>query len=229
MIDSVIAGTGDSRYLRSSIADGTTWAEALALLRAGTFPIDLAGINANGFSTLGTALNAENLLDSDTATALGLSSSSTPDDALNALILLLSAKAGIFIVTLTPTALDYSGTMDKTPAEIWAAYQTGKLVLFSIPAMSAELVTTQFLEVDTDNDTENDAVIVAANILYNPGNGNSLFHIATNTSDSTYNVVIYPLWSYIQAPSSPSSGQFLQWDGSAWVAASLPVYNGGFT
>lgn len=31
----------------------------------------------------------------------------------------------------------------------------------------------------------------------------------------------------ITAPSSPSSGQFLLWNGSAWVAASLPVYNGG--
>ena len=31
----------------------------------------------------------------------------------------------------------------------------------------------------------------------------------------------------IATPSSPSSGQFLQWNGSAWVAASLPVYNGG--
>ena len=31
----------------------------------------------------------------------------------------------------------------------------------------------------------------------------------------------------IAAPSSPTTGQFLSWNGSAWVAASLPVYNGG--
>ena len=31
----------------------------------------------------------------------------------------------------------------------------------------------------------------------------------------------------IAAPSSPSSGQYLSWNGSAWVATSLPVYNGG--
>lgn len=31
----------------------------------------------------------------------------------------------------------------------------------------------------------------------------------------------------IAAPVSPSSGQFLSWNGSAWVAASLPVYTGG--
>lgn len=31
----------------------------------------------------------------------------------------------------------------------------------------------------------------------------------------------------ITAPASPASGQYLSWNGSAWVAASLPVYNGG--
>lgn len=31
----------------------------------------------------------------------------------------------------------------------------------------------------------------------------------------------------IAAPASPTSGQYLQWNGSAWIAASLPVYNGG--
>ena len=31
----------------------------------------------------------------------------------------------------------------------------------------------------------------------------------------------------IPAPQSQSSGQYLSWNGSAWVAASLPLYNGG--
>ena len=31
----------------------------------------------------------------------------------------------------------------------------------------------------------------------------------------------------IAAPASPAPGQYLSWNGSAWVAASLPVYNGG--
>lgn len=35
------------------------------------------------------------------------------------------------------------------------------------------------------------------------------------------------LSGYIQTPSSPTSGQFLSWNGSAWVAADLPVYTGG--
>lgn len=31
----------------------------------------------------------------------------------------------------------------------------------------------------------------------------------------------------IASPSSPTSGQFLSWNGSAWVASDLPVYSGG--
>lgn len=33
--------------------------------------------------------------------------------------------------------------------------------------------------------------------------------------------------SDLAAPASPAPGQYLSWNGSAWVAASLPVYNGG--
>ena len=39
-----------------------------------------------------------------------------------------------FIVTLTPTALDYSGTMDKTVAEIDAAYEAGLEIWFRVEA-----------------------------------------------------------------------------------------------
>lgn len=31
----------------------------------------------------------------------------------------------------------------------------------------------------------------------------------------------------IAKPASPTSGQYLMWNGSAWVAQTLPVYNGG--
>lgn len=37
-----------------------------------------------------------------------------------------------FIVTLTPTAADYSGTMDKTVAEINAAYEAGQEIWFKV-------------------------------------------------------------------------------------------------
>lgn len=39
-----------------------------------------------------------------------------------------------FIVTLTPTSEDFSGTMDKTIAEIVAAYEAGKQIVFELVA-----------------------------------------------------------------------------------------------
>lgn len=41
-------------------------------------------------------------------------------------------KGGKFVVTLTPTSLDYSGTMDKTVAEINAAYEAGMEIWFKV-------------------------------------------------------------------------------------------------
>ena len=37
----------------------------------------------------------------------------------------------------------------------------------------------------------------------------------------------YGSFDGIPAPSSPSNGQYLVYNGSAWIAQSLPVYNGG--
>lgn len=83
MQDFVSNGTGNSRYLKSALPEGTSWADALALLTAGTFPIDFNGMNAAGYSQLGTALNKANLLDDTTASALDLSSDDpTVNDAL---------------------------------------------------------------------------------------------------------------------------------------------------
>lgn len=86
MKDSIIAGTGNSRYLRTSLPADTTWEDALEMLRSGTFPVDFAGINDAGFTQLGTALNTANLLKSAVVTQLGLDSDATPSDAWLAII-----------------------------------------------------------------------------------------------------------------------------------------------
>lgn len=85
MKDSILKGTGNSRFLKSAIPDGTTWAEALAMLRAGTFPMDLNGINNAGFQQVGTPLNKANLLKDVNALTLGLTGDATPDDMFNVL------------------------------------------------------------------------------------------------------------------------------------------------
>lgn len=85
MIDSVLKGTGNSRLLKSAVPAGTSWADALAMLQAGTFPIDFNGINTEGFQQVGTPLNKANLLKDATAAQIGLPPSTTPDGMFQAL------------------------------------------------------------------------------------------------------------------------------------------------
>jgi len=109
MIDSVIAGTGNSRYLRTSISASTTWEDALTMLRAGTFPIDLAGINLAGFTTLGTALNSDTLLKSAVITALGLDADATPSDAWEAIIEMIE-NMSTMTASITLSSASWSGS-----------------------------------------------------------------------------------------------------------------------
>ena len=83
MQDSIIKGTGNSRYLKSIAAFLTqypTYADFAAALAAGTLPVELNGINEEGFQQLGTALNKENLLQDNTAAIYGLGTDAVPDD-----------------------------------------------------------------------------------------------------------------------------------------------------
>lgn len=62
--------------------------------------------------------------------------------ALNNMETGIDNAANPFIVTLTPTAQDFSGTMDKTVAEITSAYQAGKQIVFKMYTSQ-----TSFIEV----------------------------------------------------------------------------------
>ena len=84
MTDGVIKGTGDSRFLKSipGFLDAYPDYESFALAMAeGTLPIDLNGINENGWSSVGTPLNKATLLSDEAASALGLDEDSTVNDA----------------------------------------------------------------------------------------------------------------------------------------------------
>lgn len=70
MKDMIPKATGNSRLLRSSIPENTTHEQLVAMLRAGTFPVDFAGLNADGIATQGTPLNKSTLLRDETAAAL---------------------------------------------------------------------------------------------------------------------------------------------------------------
>ena len=82
MKDSILAGTGNSRYLKTSLSADITWQRALELLRAGTFPVDFNGTNPNGYTQVGTPLNKANLMTDATAAKMDLTSSATPNDFL---------------------------------------------------------------------------------------------------------------------------------------------------
>lgn len=142
MIDSVLKGTGNSRFLKSAVPAGTSWADALAMLQAGTFPIDFNGINTDGFQQVGTPLNKANLLKDATAAQIGLPPSTTPDGMFQA----LGNTGELHVWRKTVT----------TAQEIPAGYTLGDAesgTAFSVPnAGSQNYVTLQYGPSITVND-----------------------------------------------------------------------------
>lgn len=142
MIDSVLKGTGNSRFLKSAVPAGISWADALAMLQAGTFPIDFNGINTEGFQQVGTPLNKANLLKDATAAQIGLPPSTTPDGMFQA----LGNTGELHVWRKTVT----------TAQEIPAGYTLGDAesgTAFSVPnAGSQNYVTLQYGPSITVND-----------------------------------------------------------------------------
>ena len=114
MKDFIPNGTGNSRYMKSSVPSGTTWEQALAMLRAGTFPFDLNGVNASGVAQMGTPLNKASLLQDSTASALGLSGDPTVDDAFSKIDSLIgsldSEVSGLANTAIKIETGSYTGT-----------------------------------------------------------------------------------------------------------------------
>lgn len=98
-----------------------------------------------------------------------------------------------FIVTLTPTAEDFSGTMDKTVAEINAAYEAGQEIVYRFPLSASSYIDVPVTAVYTNqNDT------YPSFNAYNVNNDmNVLLLVCTNVTNDgtqqTYSTAIYPL------------------------------------
>ena len=93
---------------------------------------------------------------------------------------------GKFIVTLTPTLPDYSGTMDKTPAEITAAYEAGQDIEFDVPSLSVKCKAIEF--------AVNDGIIQAGAIVTYRSNGSHLLiELLTHSTASEYFTSVYSL------------------------------------
>lgn len=85
MQDAVALGTGNSRYLKSVsgfMALYPTYESFVAALVAGTLPVDLNGINPDGWAQQGTALDKAHLLTDATAALMNLGTEATVNDAL---------------------------------------------------------------------------------------------------------------------------------------------------
>ena len=107
MKDTIIKGTGDSRYLKSAIPENITHAQLVQMLRNGTFPIDLNGINEDGIEQMGTPLNTATLLSDETGAQLGLT-----DGTVNEAILQLTATAENTAAKTTALLADINTTFE---------------------------------------------------------------------------------------------------------------------
>lgn len=113
MRDSNILGNGNSRWMKSAIPENITHEELVALLRAGTFPFDMYGINEAGWQQLGQFLSKAVLLNDDAEISLfGSAADRTVSDAflgIGAKLKLIMSDMG----TITLTVTDQSGNPVK--------------------------------------------------------------------------------------------------------------------
>lgn len=102
MQDLEIKGTGNSRFLKSSVPATTTWEDFLTMLRAGNLPIDLTGLNSAGIITQNpSAYNKANVLPDDVCSALGIDpQTSEPKDAFLAASTAALPKVGDIQTTI---------------------------------------------------------------------------------------------------------------------------------
>ena len=128
MTDGIIKGEGNSRFLKSAITNTTTWEEFRAALIAGNLPIDLNGINVEGWQQTGTPLNKAALLKDTTAAEFGKGIDAVPDDIFKHIgALRIDSETGAY-------GMRYSSTGD--PLTIYDdGNQTWKSVIFTISKM----------------------------------------------------------------------------------------------
>lgn len=104
----------------------------------------------------------------------------------------IGATPSPFVVTLTPTSLDLSGIMNKTPAEIWDAYKAGQQIIFYVPMLNATVIANEYIEYDLNSDGENDAVVVYAYFPYTWMDNREVYvTLYTDLSTSIYGIVAY--------------------------------------
>ena len=104
----------------------------------------------------------------------------------------IDAAVNPFVVTLTPTAQDFSGTMDKTVAEIYTAYEAGRKIVFRVMQSA-----TAYMDVDCTARWFNGLTYPSFNgFILNSDSNVLMFAFTGATGDGTkqtYSTTIYPL------------------------------------
>lgn len=186
MLDTIIKGEGNSRNLKSSIPDGTTWTQALAMLRAGTFPVDLFGINEAGMNVVGTPYNKNSVLTDVTCTTVGIPSTSVPNDAFQ--------KLGERAASLE------SGKVDKTEkTDFGVVSNVAKTNWYRLPdGLKKQFVLSDGISLDTKYYPAPDGSVyfelADQNLIMYSQSGSEIARIdigvptEPGTSDDTYNI-----------------------------------------
>lgn len=191
MIDSKLAGTGNSRFLKSVSNFKTlypTYDDFVAALVAGTLPIDLNGINPDGWTQQGTPLNKANLLSDDVANGLGLVDDATPNGAFNAIIsakgksngfatLDSSGKVPSEQLNLSSSVSSTSTTTAANSAAVKTAYDkattTDYITVDKIAECSKATVTVSMIHAVRAGQI----VLVSASLDVNPTSQSDVYHI----------------------------------------------------
>ena len=109
MQDAIALGTGNSRFLKSVsgfLALYPTYEDFVSALVAGTLPIDLNGINPDGWAQQGTPLDKASLLTDATAALADLGSEATPNDMFAVLAGKAAKAEKLITYGTTPLAND---------------------------------------------------------------------------------------------------------------------------
>lgn len=120
MQDGIMKETGNSRYLKSTadfLSQYPTYEAFARALIDGTLPIDLSGVNPDGWAQQGTPLNKANLLTDATAALADLGREATPNEMLAALANRLKAS-----ITYGTSGLT-SGTSNLATGTIYVKYE----------------------------------------------------------------------------------------------------------
>ena len=104
----------------------------------------------------------------------------------------IAGAADPFIITLTATEADFSGTMDKTPAEIRAAYLAGRQIYARVKAPGITEMESLCPLMFATEDGED--LCCHFQIFYTIAGGTDvIIHAMTRTESAAYGTSIYPM------------------------------------